>query len=299
MTTNPVQGKTRPQICLRCPAEALRAELEARSRPTAAGAKALFRRFPTILPSTVSILRRWSKRSAINSVSSTASTIERTITTSTPPVAKANAEAVVALFDAADVVDEGDGTSRLTVRTFKTAYRLCDSETFADQPCGAFCSGVLIAPDVVASAGHCVDPDYLASVDQIRFVFGFWLTDVNTPVVIVPNSSVYSGKEIIHHRLTTFATDWSLVRLDRPVANPPAVKLRTSGTIAARCGPIRDRPPMWPALQGTHQVRASRTTRRRRVSRPIWTPTAATPGRRCSTRITKSRGCSCEGRRTS
>lgn len=147
--------------------------------------------------------------------------------------AKANAESVVALFDAADVVDLGNGTSQLKVKPFKTAYGLCDTERFASQPCGAFCSGVLIAPDVVASAGHCVDPDYLGSVDQMRFVFGYRLTALDTATVVVPSANVYSGKEIIHHRLTSFATDWSLIRLDRPVANGRVATLRADGKIEA------------------------------------------------------------------
>lgn len=147
--------------------------------------------------------------------------------------AKRNADSVVALFDASDVTDLGDGTSRLKVKRFKDAYRLCDSERFAAQPCGAFCSGVLIAPDIVASAGHCVDPDYLGSVEEIRFVFGFRVTALDTATVVVPNQNVYAGKEIIHHRLTTFATDWALIRLDRAVVNGRVAKLRPDGRIEA------------------------------------------------------------------
>ena len=147
--------------------------------------------------------------------------------------AKGNADSVVALFDAGDVVDLGDGTSRLKVKPFKTAYGLCDTERFAKQPCGAFCSGVLIGPDIVASAGHCVDPDYLGSVEDIRFVFGFRLTALDTATVVVPNANVYAGKEIIHHRLTSFATDWAVIRLDRAVAGGRIATLRADGKIEA------------------------------------------------------------------
>lgn len=145
--------------------------------------------------------------------------------------ARANAESVVALFDAADVTDLGNGKSQLRVKPFKAAYGLCDSERFGSQPCGAFCSGVLVGPDIVASAGHCVDPDYLGSVDQLRFVFGFRLTALDTATVVVPNDNVYAGKEIVHHRLTSFATDWSVIRLDRPVVNGRIATLRADGKI--------------------------------------------------------------------
>jgi hypothetical protein len=212
--------------------EALRAEIEARARPASAGPKALFSlpEDPAFdgmdTPTLVKALR--DKQRVVYGVDDRKDSYEID-----SAGAKANAESVVSLFDAQDVVDQGDGTSRLNVQEFKRAYRLCDDETFARQPCGAFCSGFLVAPDVVASAGHCVDPDYLAHVDRMRLVFGFRMTDVDTPVVIVPNSEIYAGKELIHHRFTTSQTDWSLVKLDRAVPNHPVLKLRTAGTIAA------------------------------------------------------------------
>jgi hypothetical protein len=211
--------------------EALRAELEARARPPSAGPKALFSipDDPALAavdtPTLVKALRDTQRlvygvddRKDYYEIDSAG--------------ARVNAESVVAFFDAADITDLGNGRSRLGVTPFKTAYRLCDDEMFAKQPCGAFCSGFLVAPDVVASAGHCVDPRYLAHVDRLRFVFGFRMTAKDTAVVEVPNTEIYSGKEIVHHRLTPSQTDWSLIRLDRAVPNHPVLKLRTAGTIA-------------------------------------------------------------------
>ena len=69
-----------------------------------------------------------------------------------------DADCLVALFDAADVTDNGDGTSTVATSNFGTSRNLCAGEPFRDQPIGAFCSGFLVAPDLVATAGHCVDP---------------------------------------------------------------------------------------------------------------------------------------------
>ena len=138
--------------------EALHVELAARARPASAGPKALFTipddpAFEGIDTQTlVKALR--DKQRLIYGVDNRKDYYEID-----SAGAKANAEAVVALFDVDNVVDQGDGTSQLKIREFKSEYRLCDDETFATQPCGAFCSGVLVAPDVIASAGHCVDPD--------------------------------------------------------------------------------------------------------------------------------------------
>ena len=102
----------------------------------------------------------------------------------TDAAAIADSDAVVALFQTAQVVDNGDGTSRLVTQQFGTSRNLCASEPFADQPVGAFCSGFLVEPDVVATAGHCVRAPQL---DQVRFVFGFRMQDATTPTTTVPN----------------------------------------------------------------------------------------------------------------
>lgn len=142
-----------------------------------------------------------------------------------------NAESTAALFGEGEVLDQGDGTSLLPAKRFQDANRLCDSERFADQPCGAFCSGFLIGPDLVATAGHCVDPDYLTDVTRILFVFGYRMTGPLSSTLAVPNGEVYRGKEIVAHRLTKSDTDWAVVRLDRAVVGRPTLPLRRAGKI--------------------------------------------------------------------
>ena len=93
-------------------------------------------------------------------------------------------------------------------------------ETFASQPLGCFCSGVLVAPDIVATAGHCVKST--ADLDHIRFVFGFRMVDDDTARTTFPDDDVYRGTKVIGRKLTPDRTDWALVRLDRPVVGPQA-----------------------------------------------------------------------------
>ena len=66
------------------------------------------------------------------------------------------AKAVAALVKAADLVRQSDGSYTLATELFREAYQLCGSEPFVTQPIGCFCSGFLVAPDIVATAGHCV-----------------------------------------------------------------------------------------------------------------------------------------------
>jgi hypothetical protein len=218
-----------PRLTAATPEE-LRAEIEARARPARGPAGLVtVRGDPTLahLPTATLVSGLNAKYRVIYGVDDRVDHYD----ISDPRVA-ANAEAVAALFDAAQVVPEGDGVSRLVVETFKAAYRLCDGETFQDQPCGAFCSGFLVGPALVATAGHCVNPDYLADVTRVRFVFGFRMQDAFTAQAAIPEQDVYRGQEIVQQVLTPDATDWALVRLDRPVVGRTPLRLRTSGRIA-------------------------------------------------------------------
>ena len=85
-----------------------------------------------------------------------------------------DADTVVALVDASDITDNGDGTSTLNGPTFGVARNLCQREPFRDQPTVPFCSGFLVDPSIVATAAHCVNQGNLSS---IRFVFGFEMSD--------------------------------------------------------------------------------------------------------------------------
>jgi hypothetical protein len=138
------------------------------------------------------------------------------------------AKSVVALFKKDKVSDMGDGTSELVLDNFGERDDLCASEKFGDQPVGAFCSGFLVAPQIMATAGHCINS---GNVQNVRFVFGFKMNAPGEPTTRINNSEIYRGSRIIGHELTDNGPDWALVELDRPVQNHPPVKIRSSGKI--------------------------------------------------------------------
>jgi hypothetical protein len=139
------------------------------------------------------------------------------------------ANSVAALFRDNRVTDNGDNTSSLTTQPLGQAQNLCAQERFVDQPIGAFCSGFLVAPDLIATAGHCVTA---SNVTSIRFVFGFRMEDATTSVTRIPNGDIYSGKALIGRIEENSGPDWALVQLDRPVTGRPVLKIRRSGSIA-------------------------------------------------------------------
>jgi len=147
----------------------------------------------------------------------------------TSQAARRSADAVVALVKSSDLTENADGSFSLATETFQSAYGLCGSEPFVSQPLGCFCSGFLIASDVVATAGHCVkSPD---DMKTMRFVFGFRMTNATTAVTTFPAADVFTGKKLIGRALAQDGTDYALVQLDRTVANRTPVTVRRTGKI--------------------------------------------------------------------
>lgn len=139
-----------------------------------------------------------------------------------------DSDSVVALFRASKVTDNGDGTSTLQTQNFGAAHNLCAGERFRDQPTGAFCSGFLVAPDIIATAGHCINA---SNVTNICFVFGFRMRDPSTPETSINNEEIYRGLELLGRQEAGNGPDWALVRVDRPVTNHRIVRIRRDGKV--------------------------------------------------------------------
>lgn len=146
----------------------------------------------------------------------------------TEPAIMESADSVVSLWRSGDVVDNGNGTSTLVTQNFGISRNLCQGEPFRNQPIGAFCTGFLIAPDIIATAGHCADH---GNLHDIRFVFGYRMQNSSDAATIIDNSEIYSGTAILGRQLTNGGADWALVRLDRAVTNHAIVPIRRTGTI--------------------------------------------------------------------
>ena len=121
---------------------------------------------------------------------------------------------------------------------------LCSTERFADQPAPGYCSAFLLAPDLVATAGHCVNISYLC--DELRFVFGFQYdrSAHESDVGDVPPDNFYRCASVVGHvydkdavsvdavTSSEYWPDWAIVQLDRPVVGRTALPLRRTGQVA-------------------------------------------------------------------
>jgi V8-like Glu-specific endopeptidase len=136
---------------------------------------------------------------------------------------KGLAQSSVALVKAEDTTVSGDTVALKTTPLWE-ARRLCSSENFSTQPSIAFCSGTLVRPDLVLTAGHCVreisKDQSVPPVTGVDFVFGYRMEQAGSGPAQIPAPAVFKGKEAVAGQKTD-SLDWALVRLDRPV--PAAV----------------------------------------------------------------------------
>lgn len=144
---------------------------------------------------------------------------------------KKECDSVVSLWNASDIQDSGDGKSQLQTIKFADALNLCEKETFREQPIGAFCSGFLVGPDLIVTAGHCIKN--VNDLTNTRFVFGYKMVNKKKARTAISNSDIYKGKKIVGRRQDPGkGSDWCMVRLDRPVKNHTHFKnIRKSGKI--------------------------------------------------------------------
>lgn len=136
----------------------------------------------------------------------------------------------VALVDAGSIRNNGNGTSTLLGPTLRIREDLCPGQRFASQPAIAFCSGVLLTPTVVATAGHCVSRETLAS---IRFVFDFAMQDATRARTTLPNSRIYRARRILARQQNDLTrNDYAVIQLDRRVTDRQPAAFRRTGRIA-------------------------------------------------------------------
>lgn len=136
---------------------------------------------------------------------------------------------VVALIRAPYLVMQSNDTYKLVNSNFGTAYRLCKSEPFRDQPIAADCSGSLVAPNVVLTAGHCVADFYDCST--MRFVFDYIVSLEGVVNTNFSKDQVFRCKRIIKKELTEAGQDYALIELDREVLDREPLKLNRRNNI--------------------------------------------------------------------
>jgi hypothetical protein len=131
------------------------------------------------------------------------------------------AESVVAIMASDAVTTNKDGSVTLGGGNYGKENQLCSTEKFTEQSAPAYCSGFLVADNIIATAGHCVTD--AGFCNDAKFVFGFALDKPDRDPQTVKSDDVYSCKKVLHQVQENDGSDFALVELDRPVVGRKAL----------------------------------------------------------------------------
>ncbi|MES2963755.1 MAG: serine protease [Bdellovibrionota bacterium] len=146
------------------------------------------------------------------------------------PVMKALADSTVVLLETASVGPEVNGFREVKGTSFKSQYSLCADEPFGAQIASGFCSGFLVSPNTIATAGHCIRDAQTCSTTL--FAFGYWYKAPNGDPRRLAASEVYKCKQILRREENSASADFAIIQLDRAVTGHTPLPLRKSGKVA-------------------------------------------------------------------
>jgi V8-like Glu-specific endopeptidase len=120
------------------------------------------------------------------------------------------------------------------VQTLEEKSNVCPTEAFSHQPIVATCSGFLVAPDILITAGHCYKTFTTPEIGckSFAWIFGLQMnSSSDDPTKNIPINNIYLCQKIISSKLTPIK-DFTVIKLDRPVEGRSPLTYRTTGTIS-------------------------------------------------------------------
>ena len=138
------------------------------------------------------------------------------------------ADSTVALVKTNQLISQS-GAVAVSGKNYGQEMMLCSTEKFKEQNTAAFCSGSLVAPDTIITAGHCITNQ--SDCNETSFVFGFAIKSAGVLPSQVASTEVYRCKSIVKQVLTSAAADFAVIKLDRAVTNHQPLSIRRSGEV--------------------------------------------------------------------
>ncbi|MCP4912151.1 MAG: trypsin-like serine protease [Oligoflexia bacterium] len=111
------------------------------------------------------------------------------------------------------------------LRTAEQAQDLCMGERFSEQYVLPSCSGFLVAPDILVTAGHCMTSEFECKTNS-------WVFDYTDGTTEIDKNNVYKCEKIIDQKLNekfTKIQDYAVIKLDRAVEGRTPLKFRKKG----------------------------------------------------------------------
>jgi hypothetical protein len=143
------------------------------------------------------------------------------------------ANSVVA-FVPAGKFQESQSSIKLLGKSLGEEERLCSGEHYFAQPAlVAYCTGFVVGPDLIATAGHCVPS--ASDMNTVRIVFGYRVTrngDAYNTTTEIPKSEVYVPVAVVSRKQDDNGLDYAVLRVDRRITDHIPLPLHLDGTVA-------------------------------------------------------------------
>lgn len=121
-----------------------------------------------------------------------------------------------------------DSTDENYYKFFKKSasrqYKLCEDERFGEQTVLPVCTGFLVAPNIIMTAGHCVENQQVCENYS-------WVFEYTKGLEKIKKSNIYECDELLAHKEennNTSFKDYSVIKLKR-ASDRPGLSLRTKG----------------------------------------------------------------------
>lgn len=131
----------------------------------------------------------------------------------------------VALIVSSDIVEKNFLKTLIKATTLSDLAGLCSDENFAKSRALSGCTGFLVGPKTLVTAGHCFQVD---GCTNKKIIF-----DVDAQKQVedgyrVNSNNVFGCTRIIHHKFEGMQ-DYAVIELDRAPKNRPFLKLNRAG----------------------------------------------------------------------
>jgi V8-like Glu-specific endopeptidase len=118
--------------------------------------------------------------------------------------------------------------------SLEAGQNVCPSESFSQQPLAPSCSGFLVGPDTLITAGHCYKsfdtPENVCK--DFAWVFEYDVkSPTHNPTQNIPLNNIYLCKQVLSAELN-YNYDFAIIKLDRKVVGREPLKFRSSGKIS-------------------------------------------------------------------
>ncbi len=117
----------------------------------------------------------------------------------------------------------------IDAETFGRAFGLCTTEPYFNQPTAGFCSGSLVADDIIITAGHCIET--IDECNAARFVFGYAVKKDGVFPTTTPASEVYSCDKIIARKKENYGADYAVIKLSQKVTGHAPLPINRSNDL--------------------------------------------------------------------